>query len=153
MDIYRENLERVRNYVLEEMAMMMLEPLEFSNETFDPSDDFYVVRATYTGVFNGTLTVICQTPFADLLPKNLLGLMPFDPIEDSDRLDALKELTNVISGNFLVDAFGEETVFELPRFDVYKTNYEDGMNTLNDKFIYCLGDETPLGISFEISAE
>ena len=153
MKLYRKNLQKIRDYVLEEMAMMMIEPVEGGDTPFLENEDFYLVRANYTGVFNGTLTVICQTPFADLLPKNLLGLMPDETVEDADRLDAIKELTNVISGNFLSDAFGEETVFDLPEFETGKVDYNTGMSALNDEFIYCLGDGEPLGLSFEIKAD
>ena len=153
MKIYHENLERVRDYVLEEMAMMMLEPFHEIGDPFETDSDYYVVRARYKGVFKGALTVICQLPFADLLPKNLLGILGDESVSDSDRLDALKELTNVISGNFLLDAFGEETVFDLPEFDVMKLPAGEGHALLNDQYIYCTGDCAPFGICFEIDPE
>lgn len=152
MKVYHENLKRVRDLVLEEMAMMMAEPVDAAEGLFDDSGRFYYSIARYTGVFDGSLCVTSQESFADMLPKNVLGLLPDESVTESDRLDAFKEFTNVISGNLLVDAFGQETVFELPHFETGTCTYEEGIKLLGENAIYCLADGAPLAVSFDIKA-
>ncbi len=152
MKVYQENLQRVRDMVLEEMAMMIAEPVDSVEGLFAEGEPFYYVVARYTGVIEGALTVLCQRQFADLLPTNLLGLMPEDEIPESDCLDSFKEFANVMSGNLLVDAFGEETVFELPHFEVGTCGHEEGVKLLGESAIYCLADGAPLAVSFNIKA-
>ena len=150
MKLYKENLENVRNYVLEEMAMMMLDPVDEGQNPFTPGEEYYVSQAHYTGVFNGTLTLLCQESFANLLPASLVGSFDGELPSEAERIDALRELTNVISGNLLVDAFGEETVFELPHLSVNRKRDSEVTCFLDEGTVLCLADGAPFALHFAI---
>lgn len=148
MKAFRSTLEQVGRHVLEEWAMMLVDIDLPGPAGFDPGAPFYLVRANYRGVFDGTLSVLCQAGFLNTLGLNLCGVD--EPISPGERLDSLKELTNVISGNFLVEAFGEETVFDLPAFELLTVGQEGAAEILGREPVWCLGDGEPVAIDFTI---
>ena len=147
---YGETLEEVTARVLEQWAMMMVDPAEDVTPIFDSTLDFYWSEATFTGVFDGTLIVVSQSPFLDMVLDNVLG--DDETGIDSQRMDALKELANVISGNFLTAAFGQETVFDLPLFSTSKVNSNTAQQQLGINTKYLFGDDEPVAVSFKIDA-
>ncbi|MCC6220332.1 MAG: chemotaxis protein CheX [Deltaproteobacteria bacterium] len=153
MKTFNTTLQEVMYFVLDEWAMMLADPDEAAEVSFDPESIYYVVIATYHGVFDGTLSIIAQNGFIELLTDNLLGIDPGEGLSQEDKLDALKELANVVSGNFLVEAFGKETVFELPSFESFCVEPQDIHKFLNDDFVYCVGDEQVVALDFNIRSD
>ena len=153
MKVFSEALQKVGVFVLQEWGMMMVDPVENPPPPFHPQETFYVVTAKYTGVFDGALTCICQDEFLERLAQNVLGYLQLDAITEEDKLDSLREFANIVSGNFLVEAFGPETVFELPRIEASYGDYESVKRFFTNQAIYCLGDGAPVALHFEIHAE
>lgn len=161
MSNFEHPIKKVTAYVLEEWAMMMLEEPESYSELFNCEEIFFRAIANYSGVFEGTLTIICQTGFIESLTSNVLG-MDFD--EDSSReeqLDCLKEFANIISGNYLTEAYGDDTVFDLPSFNIAQVEYKEVDNYLGSELqsfvdrIACLylADDHPVFVCFNIAAD
>ena len=151
--VNKSTLGKVVTFVLEEWGMMMVDPYsdpQSAVHPFDPAERFYKVTAKYTGVFDGNLTVISQAQFAEALTKNLLGMSAEEGVDETQKTDSLREFANVISGNFLVDAFGDDTVFELPRFDVSEVDGAGLSGLFDSKIFICLADGNPVGVRFEI---
>ncbi len=71
------------------------------------------VRIRYTGPNCGTLELRCGGHFAATLAANLLGVEPTDSEADQGRLDALKELMNVVCGNLVTELYGTQGLYEL----------------------------------------
>jgi CheY-specific phosphatase CheX len=68
---------------------------------------------SYHGAIDGTLRLRCTTDFTVLLAANLLGIDPQDDDAQTEALDAVKELMNVLCGQFVTAVHGEEHVFNL----------------------------------------
>ena len=153
-------IRKVTSYVLDEWAMMLVEPGGDPAAMFDPGEPFFRVSAYYKGVFDGDLTIICQGPFLDALARNVLGVDEGDGVTDEERWDALRELANIISGNYLVEAYGDETVFDLPSFELQQTTLESVRGYIAEKMKKCFGeaaaaylaDGQPIFVSFDIEA-
>lgn len=67
----------------------------------------------YQGPCSGTLRLRCTREFAALLAANLLGIEPDDEAAHEKAQDALKELMNVLCGQFVTDTYGRDAVFNL----------------------------------------
>lgn len=153
-------IKRVTSFVLEEWAMMLVEPAGDAEGVFNQQAPFFRVSAYYQGVFDGDLTIICQGPFLDVLARNVLGVEDDAAISDEERWDAVKELANIISGNFLVEAYGEETVFDLPSFDLKRCEWGEAAAYIQEKLgrlhgetaAVFIADSWPIFVSFDISA-
>lgn len=140
--------------------MMLVEPAQEAAAVFDRGAPFFRVAAHYRGVFDGDLTIICQAPFLDVLARNVLGVEDDAAVSDAERWDAARELANIISGNFLVEAYGEETIFDLPSFDLKRCGWEDASAYIQEKMARLHGetaavfmaDGRPIFVSFDIAA-
>lgn len=153
-------IRKVTAFVLSEWAMMLVEPGGNPEELFDTSAPFFRVSAYYKGVFDGDLTIICQAPFLDLLARNVLGMDSEETVGIDEQWDALRELANIVSGNYLVEAYGTETVFDLPSFELQQIGFESVESYIAQKMskyhgkgaaVY-LADGEPVFVSFDIDA-
>lgn len=102
--------------ILEDWAMTLVDPIsDISPQLFRSDEEFFVGRMEFRGedILRGEISVLCQNDFMENLSRNLLGTPPDEVVELDTAKDSVKELTNVLTGNFLTDAYGEDTVFEL----------------------------------------
>jgi len=150
--IFENPLKETVVYVLEEWAMFLVDDLSLEDaKNMVPGDGkVYLVTINYTGVINGVLNIVCPENVSALLAQTLLCLDPDTVVEPDLKRDAVKELGNIISGNFLVNAFGEDTVFELPDIVVEKVDHDAAFESLNDKAVFCSADDELLAVSFQI---
>ena len=106
----KEILLRVTSGVLERFAFM------FAEEPDDEDDEWRgeCIRAaiTYNGSVDGELALAAPEPFCREIAANVMG-------EDADELseevinDAVRELTNIICGEFVAALHGEVEVVDL----------------------------------------
>ena len=106
-----EAVNRTIVRVLEDWAMMMLDPLESSPRLYAGDDAVYMGSAEFHGPVNGRYFVICKLPFMTALAANLLGAE--ETPGDEDCSDALREMVNVLSGNLLTESYGVDCAFKL----------------------------------------
>ena len=91
-------------------------------------------RSHFSGPAEGMISVSVSEDILLSLTCNMLGLDQDDPsaLEKEQQHDAFMELLNVISGNFLPEAFGTEAVFDLGRLivleDVCNGAFYEGMS-------------------------
>jgi chemotaxis protein CheY-P-specific phosphatase CheC len=89
---------------------MSVYPWEDGNEL--PMPDI-AATMEYHGHSSGRLTLQLASRILDMLTENMLGEPPEGEDADEKRQDALKEVLNMICGNFLTQWAGENPVFEL----------------------------------------
>lgn len=139
--------------VLEDWAMMLVDPAE-GTQIFESSDPFYFGTVEFAGPKKGTVCIVVQDSFMDALSRNLLGLDPSVEVTDADKQDALKEMANVLTGNFLTEAFGKTDVFDVVLPLVHKVGYDVVERVLHSqspvkKALYYLADGEPVAFTFE----
>jgi CheY-specific phosphatase CheX len=96
--------------VFETSAFMSVYPWEDGNEL--PMPDI-AATMSFSGHSSGSLTLQMVSRILDMLAENMLGEPPGGEDADEKRQDALKEVLNMICGNFLTEWAGEDPVFEL----------------------------------------
>ncbi len=103
-------LATIFSEVLANLAFMFTE-----EEPTEPAAGGQWLEASifYHGPIDGTLRLLCSTDFTVLLAANLLGIDPQDDDAETEARDAVKELMNVLCGQFVTAVHGEEHVFNL----------------------------------------
>lgn len=148
MNKVKEDIAQVLNRVLEDWAMMMVEPAEEEGpqELFQDDEPCYVATLAFKGVVSGSYSAVCQREFADNLTANLVG----DEVGEDEFKDALKELINVVSGNLLTAKWGEDTVFELSSPKVDELSKEEALKVLCHHPFFLKGDDAPIAFTFNV---
>lgn len=141
-----EQLSSTGAYVLEEWGMMMVDTSPGLEEDFDWSERFYCATARFHGSSDGTLTVACQRRFLDGLVRSVTGAAGENEVGEADELDALRELANVVCGNFLVAAYGEGATFDLPNIKVEAHNGDELRHYVggSQEVFCCRADDEPV---------
>lgn len=110
-DAYRGKLAEIIEEVFQNMAFLFCDPVE---DDFKESDLTGLrARMVFHGVLNGDMTIWLEQSIIHELAINMLGLEIEDELGTSEYEDALKELLNVLVGQFLVAAAGDEPLFDL----------------------------------------
>lgn len=148
-----EALQNTGARVLEDWAMMLVDPAE-DTKIFQSEEPFYFGTVDFAGPKKGTVCIVVQDNFMDSLTKNLLGLEPAAQVTEADKQDALKEMSNVLTGNFLTEAFGNTDVFDVVLPLVHKVGYDVVEKVLKNtsdskKALYYLADGEPVAFTFE----
>lgn len=108
-DFNTSTLERITIEALERTAFVLVDPCE-SDETATAT---HFARIQFTGPTNGTITVSASDGFLRELASSLLGIES-DEIEiESEGLDAIRELANILGGSVLNDIGGQDSTFSL----------------------------------------
>jgi len=110
---YGEVLTEVFSDTLLRYAFMFGD--EFPKDEISVDDaDYLSITVGFSGERSGTLGISTSTDLCAVLTSNVLGNDPddYESFDDSTS-DALKELINVVCGQFLTAAFGEDPVIDM----------------------------------------
>ena len=129
--------------VLEVQAFMVAEVCEPA-EVEEPVDACLSTSISFNGPISGTLGLIFSGELCVELAANVLGLEA-EEIESDDAADALKELINVVCGQFLTSFYGSDTVFKLSIPQVEETDLGIWQACREDPDAVCLNvDYSPV---------
>ncbi len=105
--------------VLERFAFMFMDPLDKAEWPADPAEAFEEVTIEFTGPQRGGLALVAGREFGLSLAANVLGREK-NEVQPELVPDAIKELVNVICGEYLERLAGKRVVFHLtiPRISV-----------------------------------
>ena len=148
MNNFNEVIDSVISRVLQDWAMMLVDRAAATTEIFEADANFYLGLMNFRGVVNGGYGILCQERFLNNLAGNLLGVL--EEASVNDKLDALREMANVMSGNLLTEMYGPDTTFDLVLPTVFPADAVAMDEFFRDKArVYCyLGDDAPVAISF-----
>ena len=97
--------------VFSTMVFMDITPGPIEEELDGPSCMMGTI--SFTGIFNGALSICCSTPCAKEITMNLLAFEDEDEMQESDIPDAVGEVSNMVMGTLktkLYDQLGEIAV-------------------------------------------
>ena len=108
-----DRVVRVISRILEDAAFVFTDTL--APEDIPPAEEWAAtgIALDFAGEPSGTLHVWASNGFSCYLSANMLGIDADSPDACSKGLDSLKELLNMIVGNFITVAYGEQKVFHL----------------------------------------
>jgi len=146
----KELIEEVFCDVLERFAFMFAEPVPLDELSFSESG-FMKVGMSFAGELTGRIGLVVPGTMCGELASNVLGLDFGDEISEEQAKDSLRELLNVICGQFLTTYAGEEPVFDLSIPEVSKIE-EDECKLLSeeDNTICFLVDNYPVLLNVRI---
>lgn len=104
-------LAEVTSDTLEKLAFLFATPMD-APPALDETQ-LTTVRVEFGGAFAGGVELSLSGPALDELAVNMLGADDGESIAPEARLDALKELANVVCGNLLPILGGGEAVFNI----------------------------------------
>ncbi len=108
----RRILDETLCEVLEKQAFLFAEEIE-PGDVPPQSGKMLSARITFAGTFSGTISLYVTEAMCCEIAANFLGVDADAPGISGKAPDALKEILNVISGNFLTAAAGDGPVFDL----------------------------------------
>ncbi len=144
-------LKKVSQRILEDWAMMLVDDAETAEGLFDKSSPVFMSWIKIHGVVEGALTIVAQEDFIKTLAHNLLGRSEEEPLTDAECKDAFKEMGNVLAGNFLTEAYGEDIVFDLIHPNVREITEDELEKFSSRKILFgFMADDQPVAMSFSI---
>jgi CheY-specific phosphatase CheX len=151
MDSAIHPLKRASLKILEEWGLMLIDEAEQTAELFEREEPVMMSWIYLHGKLTGAVSIVAQAPFLKALAANVLGQDSEAGISDDDCTDAFKELGNVLAGNFLTEAYGEDSVFDLLEPNVQEINFQDLELFLKREIVFCfLADETPIAVTVSV---
>ncbi|MFN8389437.1 MAG: chemotaxis protein CheX [Bdellovibrionota bacterium] len=144
-------LEKVSKRVLEDWGMMMTDEVKQAECPFDESEPLYMAWVNIHGYVSGALSIVTQRNFMQNLASNLLGADMDEAPSDDDCRDALKEMSNVLAGNYFTEAYGDDVVFDLINPNVTEVDFQV-LEKIAERRVryYFLADDSPVVVTFSI---
>lgn len=144
-------LKTTAHKILEDWAMMLVDESQVGADFFKKDGPIYMSWINIHGAVEGAISIVAQQDFLQILAQNLLGLDPEDSIDIEQCKDAFKEMGNVLAGNFLTEAYGDDVVFELIHPNVTEISPSDIDKFTKRKIIFgFIADEHPVAMSFSL---
>ncbi len=112
MDKLREIALQTINRIFAEAAYMFVDKVKEIDSSLPDPDQFEGVSLIFTGGQSGEFHLWANSGFAAQAAANMLGIDENGDLARDKGPDAMKELLNMITGNFLTAAFGDVPKFE-----------------------------------------
>jgi CheY-specific phosphatase CheX len=106
----KKTLGKIVSESLEKLSFMFFVSDSFRDPI--PFQNAVTAEVSFTGVFSGRLAVVMTEPALRELAANMMGIDGKE-VEQNQLVDALKEITNIICGNWLPVVGGDEAVFHI----------------------------------------
>lgn len=131
--------------VLEQTAFMFPEPVDMASGVAFDDFEYVQVKLKFSGNKSGEVRMIMPVDFCAELSANLLGEDIGDVDPEENNFDSAKELLNIITGQLLVNLFGDTVLFSLTDLEVKKLENEDFFSMIEGReYQCCLVDDYPV---------
>ena len=141
--------------VLEDWGMMMIdEPSSEGTQLFTLDTPLYHSIIELHGAVSGSVSIIAQEDFLSALAHNLLCEPEDVQLDSHQQEDAFRELGNVLAGNFITEAYGDDVVFDLLNPAVSTISPESLSAILERNVVFeFLVDGAPVAFTFNIQSK
>lgn len=137
--------------VLEDWAMMLPDQVGADDCPFDLEKPIYMAWVDVKGLIEGALSIVTQRNFINALSHNLLGADADEETSPSDGEDALREMVNVLAGNYFTEAYGDGVVFDLVNPNVNEIPPSELARIAARKVkYYFVADDCPVAVTFSV---
>lgn len=138
-------LEGVLSDILEKQAFVFAEACPVEDLKAE-AEDYLHATIAFEGPLCGLLGLATSRDLCAELAANMLGIEPDDAVAEEDASDALKELLNVVCGQFLTALYGNEPVFQLsiPKVETFGQADWEKRKALPNGIGFAVDDEAPL---------
>ncbi len=131
--------------VLEQTAFMFPEPVDMASGVSFEDFEYVLVKLNFSGEKAGEIKMIIPVDFCAELSANLLGEDIGDVDPEENNFDSAKELLNIVSGQLLVNLFGNEALFSLTDLEVKKLEKDAFFSIIEGcEYHCCMVDDYPV---------
>ena len=131
--------------VLEQTAFMFPEPVDMVSGVSFENFEYILVKLNFSGEKNGDIKMIIPIDFCAELSANLLGEDIGDVDPEENNFDSAKELLNIVSGQILVNLFGNKALFSLTDLIVEKLEKDAFFSIIEGcEYHCCMVDDYPI---------
>jgi hypothetical protein len=136
--------------VLEQTAFMFPEPADMADGINFEDFDFILVSLDFFGDQCGHIRMIVPVDFCAELSANLLGEDIGDTDPEENNYDSAREMLNIVSGQLLVNLFGDKALFSLANLTVNKLEKDELFSFIEKSDYVCsMVEDYPVIIIFE----
>lgn len=136
--------------VLEQTAFMFAEEADKKNCSL-PDSSFFCSTISFRGPSEGNITLCVPESISPEITANTLGIEPGQDISDKMEEDTVKELTNILCGQFITEVEGTAPVFDFTPPEIRKLPRENWKNLLvSDNSTAVKIDQIPLLLKLEM---
>lgn len=148
-DQHREVLERTTLLALEEWGLMLCDrSAEQADHYFGEMEGLLLASMRFQGLIEGQLYLLVEEAFSETLCRNLLAKEMDESVSEEEKEDALRELCNVILGNYLTEAYGDDTAFELTLPNVHAASPAELARFFSSELqLSVIADDQPLAVA------
>jgi CheY-specific phosphatase CheX len=140
----KETLNTVACRVLEQTAFLFPEPADLQDGINFEEFDFIMSKISFSGDKVGEISLIVPSEFCVELSANMLG-EDADGNESEKHKDALKETLNIITGQLLIELYGDKAVFNLTPPEVIDLSRDEFFSIISENdYALALSDELPV---------
>jgi chemotaxis protein CheY-P-specific phosphatase CheC len=93
--------------IIGEAAFMFIDPIDAKDRPVSEEWKVQGVRLSFNGDVSGEFRFWAPVSLSREIAVNMLGVDQSEPLPDEKLQDALKEIVNIIVGNFLTDMYGD----------------------------------------------
>ncbi len=114
----------VAESIFEQVAFVFADDIGIHCRPQDNNWDALGAELKFTGTINGTIHLWLETTLASNIALNMLAAE--EPIEKEKAIDAVREMCNIISGNFITTAYqNADIILHIPDLLDTKILHED----------------------------
>ncbi len=146
-----ESYKQVSSRILENWGMLLIDLSKDAKSQFDMDRSFFCATTNFSGrgTDSGSYSIMCQEDLLAIIARNLIGSE--DAIPHEQRMDALKEMSNVLAGNLITAFYGDAPTFDLTPPTAFEMPVELAMIVLDsNRTLAMMADGFPVAISFSI---
>ena len=152
-------IEQDANKIMDEVLAEVLEKQAFMFTDIVPVEELveaeelnYQAFMSFTGEFSGKITLVVTGSMSHEIAANILGVEPDEETSEASAKDSLKEILNVICGNFLTAVAGAEPEFDITIPEVANVRKTDWIEYLENSAIHTyMVDDYPALVLLDIS--
>jgi chemotaxis protein CheY-P-specific phosphatase CheC len=149
MELNKHALNRIAVKVLEDWAMMLVDIDE--EVSFSEGSEYLVSTIVFKGIINGEVSIVAPESFLSTLAGNVLGIDENEATQE-EKEDAFREMNNVLTGNFLTEAYGADIVFDVILPTIKQANAIDLKSLLESRVVFkCSADSNPVACTFKVN--
>ncbi len=139
---YKDTINEIISDVFSSTAFIFPEPADLSDGIDLDKQDMIAAELVYKGHREGILTLIVPLDLCTELSDNMLGEEVTENEDMENKLDAIKEMLNIIAGQLLTQLHGDEAVFNLTELIARKLYQNDIFELIeNQDYVCSIADE------------
>lgn len=110
---YNDIISNTITAMLEEAAFVFSDPINSKEVDKERKENLFGFKIEFSNYASGIIAVFAEKEVATIIAANMLGCEEDDEEAEENAESALKEFTNILTGNIITSVYGTEPVIDL----------------------------------------